>query len=393
MRIGIFLATMIMVQLSIFCAAQSAPNHEQEITSHSLRAQEFLQAKKPDLAMPELEAVIALDPSNVNAQANLGVLLYFRGDYAKAEPHLRVAVNLQAGLEKIQGLLGIAEKRIGQTANARLNLEAAFPAIKDREFKIQAGMELIELYTASGDLELAAHTIGALQRVAPDNLEIQYVAYRIYSDLASGAMLTLSILGPESAQMHQVMAREASRQGDTIGSIAQERAAIKIDPNLPGVHLELGELLSATGDSKSDAEAEQEYLDALKENRFDERAECGLGRLLARQGKLDGALQYYSAAVALQVDDFEANSGMAQTLIQMNQESKALPFLEKAVKLEPTDAADHYRLSRLYRQQNRLGDAKHEMALYLKYKSLKQKLGTIYKNLRLSGPQSETIAN
>ena len=158
-------------------------------------------------------------------------------------------------------------------------------------------------------------------------------------------MLTLSILGPDSAQMHQVMAREASRQGDTNAAVANERTAIQIDPHLPGVHLELAELLSDSSDSKSNAAAEVEYLAALKENQFDERADCGLARLFARQGKLEGALEYDSAAVALEANDFEANSGMAQTLIELNQESKALPYLEKAVRLEPTDAQNHYRLS------------------------------------------------
>ncbi len=54
-------------------------------------------------------------PRNLDAQANLGVLLFFQGDYGKAEPHLRAALDMQPTLTKIQALLGMAEKRTGQT--------------------------------------------------------------------------------------------------------------------------------------------------------------------------------------------------------------------------------------------------------------------------------------
>ena len=159
MKMGIVLTAICAMQLSNCCFSQIAPGIQQEIANHTRRAQEFEQAKMPQLAIPELEAVVALDPVNLNAQANLGVLLYFQGEYAKAEPHLHAAIELQSGLTKIQALLGIAEKRIGDGADARVNLEAAFPALENGKFKIQAGMELIELYTASGDLELAAKVI------------------------------------------------------------------------------------------------------------------------------------------------------------------------------------------------------------------------------------------
>jgi tetratricopeptide (TPR) repeat protein len=375
------------VCLGFFCAmpclSQPDGADQQQIQSLENRAQEYLNQKRPNLAIPQFEALTKLDPKNVNAQANLGVLLYFQGDYAKAQPHLRAAIDLQPGLAKIEGLVGIAEKRTGDVPHAREHLEKSFPALEDGKFKIQAGMELIELYTANGDLELAAGIVGRLRQAEPENLEVQYAAYRIYSDLAGDSMLTLSLVGPDSAQMHQAMAQEAQRQNNSESAIAQERAAMKVNPHLPGAHFELAELLSASGNVSQQEEALREYLAALAENQYDERAECGLGKIYARKGDLTQALIYYSAAVTLRADDAEANSGMAQTLIGMNQESKALPYLEAAIKLEPTDAPDHYRLSRLYRQQGRIEDAKQELALYQKYKEMREKLRTIYKDLRL----------
>ena len=59
---------------SLFC--QSEPSRQQ-IESHSHKAAEYLKDNRPDLAIPEFRAVVALDPSNVDARGSLGVLLSF----------------------------------------------------------------------------------------------------------------------------------------------------------------------------------------------------------------------------------------------------------------------------------------------------------------------------
>src|SRR5690242_3530662 len=103
------------------------PNKQQQIESHSRQAQDFLRKGQSDLAAREYDAILALAPNNTAARGNLGVTLYFKGEYAKATPHLRAALKLRPGLSKIQALLGMSEKRIGQTAAAQADLEKAFP--------------------------------------------------------------------------------------------------------------------------------------------------------------------------------------------------------------------------------------------------------------------------
>ena len=49
---------------------------------HLNLAKRYLSEQKTELAIAELKQVVALDPANVEARGNLGVLLYFRGDYA-----------------------------------------------------------------------------------------------------------------------------------------------------------------------------------------------------------------------------------------------------------------------------------------------------------------------
>jgi Flp pilus assembly protein TadD len=67
----------------------------------------------------------------------------------------------------------------------------------------------------------------------------------------------------------------------------------------------------------------------------------------------------------------------------MNQSNKALPLLEDAVKLEPTNATAHYRLATLYRKMGRTDDAKREVELYQTFKDMKEKLRALYKELQV----------
>jgi tetratricopeptide (TPR) repeat protein len=319
----------------------------------------------------------------VDAQANLGVLLFFQSRPAESIPHFRAALEQQPGLSKIQGLLGMAESRTQDFANARKDMEAAFPAVQDQRFQLQLGLELVGLDSESGDLEKAAAVIAQLRKVDPENAEVLYAAYRTYTDLAGESMLALSLAAPDSAQMHQLLAHEDSRQGNTNGAIAQYRKAIAINPHLPGIHFELAELLHTSSDDAVKKEAEQEYRAALRENPQDEKAILRLAELDAQKGNREQSYQEYTKAVALRPADADAKLGLAKTLIEMDQSDKALVLLEEAVQLEPTNATAHYRLATLYRKMGRADDAKREMELYKKFKEMKEKLSALYKELQV----------
>jgi tetratricopeptide (TPR) repeat protein len=363
--------------------SQASSNHRDQVAEHSRLAQQYLNQRRPDLAIPEFQALVSLEPRDLDAQANLGVLLFFQGDYVKAEPHLRAALDMQPNLTKIQALLGMAEKRTGDMANARTHLEASLAAVDEPKLKVQVGMELVELYTANQDLAKASSVVNAMRQADPANPAVLYAAYRVYSDLAGEAMLSLALAAPDSAQMHLVMAHEEVRQGNNAGARVQYQKALEIDPKIPGIHFEMGELLGLSEDPKTKAGAESEYKAEIAENPLDEKAETRLGDLSSRKGDSAQALQYYNTALRLQPEDAEAGFGLAKTLIAMNEQAKALPILERAVQLEPTNAAAHFRLSTLYREMGRTADSQHEVEEYKRYKLMKEKLEAVFKEMQL----------
>jgi tetratricopeptide (TPR) repeat protein len=368
---------------------QADQSRQQQIAVHRNQAAEFLKENNLDQAAWEFKAILALDPKNVDARGNLGVVLFFQGKYTEAIPQLRAALNLQHTLWKIQALLGIAERRTGDIEDARRDLEKSFPKVPEEKIRIETGMELIELYSASRELDKAAAVVSTLRELKPTDEAILYTAYRIYSDLADESMLSLSVVAPNSARMHQAMAHELAKRGNTAEAIDNYRAALKIDPQLPGLHFELGDMLRASG-SQHQAEAEAEYKAALQINPHDEQAECRLGDIATQRNDLKEAEQRFTRAVELQPNDPDASIGLAKVFMAAGQPEKAVPLLDRAIQLDPTSAVAHFRLGTVYRELGRTDEARHELEEYQKYKSMKQKLQGIYHDMQAESPEEES---
>jgi cytochrome c-type biogenesis protein CcmH/NrfG len=369
---------------------QTTPSKQDQIGQHTQQAQQYLQQQRPELAIPELQAVVKLDPDNIDAQGNLGVLLFFRGDLTGAIPHLRTAVKANPELWKLQALLGLAEVRSGDGDRGLKDLEAAFPHLAEDKFKTEVGRTMIDGYTASGDIEKAAAAVSALLVTQPTDTALLYTSYRLYSDLADKAMLTLALSSPNSAQMHLVMARELARHGDEAPAIANYREAIKLEPKLPGARFELGSLLYNSTDEKLQAEAEPEFKAALGINPNDSKSLLMLGMIAAKHGDTKAATDYYSRALKLQPDDGDTNLEMAKVLISTNQSEKAQKLLEHVIEVDSTNYVAHYRLAALYRRQGETQKANQQIDEYKKYKDMKDKLQKVFHDMRVESGQKNS---
>ncbi len=360
---------------------------------HSQRAHQLLAEKKPDLAIPEFLAVLAADPSNLDAQANLGVLLFFRRDYVGAEPYLQQAVTQQANLPKIRALLGLSEKYLGHSAEARANLETAVPELAEPPIRIQAGLALVELDVASQDLDRASAVLTLLRQVAPTDPRVLYAAYRIATDQAGDALLSLSLAAPDSAQMHQAMAHELERNRDLPATVANFKKAAELDPDLPGIHYEYAEALAESDEPRLRAAAEGEYKLALEHNPHDAHSAAALGDIATARGDLPAAAAFYRQALGLDPHLAEAQIGLAHTDTERGDFAAAVPILEQVIAADPTNTLAHFRLSAAYRKLGRTADAKRELDAYQHLKQIKDRMRLVYKEMRRQSPDhTETSA-
>ncbi len=315
------------------------------------------------------------------------MLLYFRGDYAGAIPELRVAVKLNPELWKLQGLLGLAEEHTGDAQSGEADLEAALPHLTEQKFKTEVGNALISSYNAAGETEKAATVASQLLADQPTNTALLYSSYRLYSDLADKALLTMALTDPDGALMHEMMGRELARHGDEAQAIVNYREALKQNPHLPGAHFELGELLYNSSDTALQAQAEPEFRAALADNPNDEKTHLALGEVAAKQGDTKTAYNEYSRALELQPNDPDALVEQGKILMTMNENDKAQDAFARAAQADPSNTVARYRLSMLYRRQGKTADADQQMLEYKKYKDMRSKLEKIFHDMRVGSLQ------
>jgi len=365
--------------------AVSAP--QREIREHLARAQQAMADKQLDSALHEFTAILALDPNNVEAKGDLGVVQYLEGNYAEASQNLRAALRLQPALWKAQAILGLCERAQGRFDSARTLLAKSFPHLQDPKLQIRAGMALAELDYQWRDLEKASAVLAVLQKLDPANVDVLYVIYRVHTDLATQARDNLALIAPNSARMHQVLAQHLFTEGDAKGAVAQYREAVRIDPHLPGAHFELGEaILKDSMSEGSQQNAQKEFETALAINPSDAKAEAQLGALFSLHGDVAAALSHYQRAAELSPDDPEAQVGLGKVLMSTGEPEKALQHLLAAVRIDPTNAQAHYRLAQLYRQLARASDAEREMGTFLELRQGEERLRSAYSQIyRQSG--------
>jgi len=355
---------------------------QSDVANHLRQANDYLKAKNPEAAAREFEAVTALDPKNAEANANLGVMAFFRRDYPKAAQYLRVAVAANPALAKTEALLGICERRLG-LPSAQARLERSFPKLKERGLQIQTGLELANLYYQQGAADRAASVMLPLVDIDPDNVEILYMAQRVYSDLADNTLNKLAILAPGSARMQQVIAERLVNDGDLKGAAEHYRKALAIDSHLPGVHYELAEALLETAPTDEQAqEAAEKELKAARELEGDtSRAECLEARILFHRSDINGSYEHYKHALELNPGDAEAQVGIGRLLATMQKPQEAVRYLRMAIEADPLNEQAHYRLATVYKKLGQHEESVKELKLFQEIKQTKEQIRELYRQM------------
>jgi len=129
------------VDSSVWDCSRVSPNRVRAASSRSNRTPpgaEYLKENKPELAAPEFKAIVCPRPNNVDARGNLGVILFFQGAYGDAILTPRRA-ETEAYFMEIQALLGIGEKRAGESTPAATIWSRHFRKVQEEKIRIEAG--------------------------------------------------------------------------------------------------------------------------------------------------------------------------------------------------------------------------------------------------------------
>jgi tetratricopeptide (TPR) repeat protein len=362
--------------------AQSPPRQNPQVQPHLARAREALKANAADTAVKEYRAVLDLEPGNIEAQSNLGVIAFFQGDYKSASQYFEGALASQPSLPKAQALLGICKKRLGDPA-AQALLEKAFSELTDPKLRVQTGLELAGLYHQQGNLRRAAPLMQSLTELDPENVDVLYSAQLLYTELADETLNKMAVLAPGSGRMQQVIAERLVNAGDLKGAIQHYRKALELDQRLPGIRYELSQAIfeSSQSDPKARAEARGLLESAVKIEGDNAKLECELGAIARSEPDDERAIAHYEQALALNPKEVEAQMGLARLWIAKRKPEEAVRYLRMAVETDPLNAEAHYRLARVYRDLHRDDEAQRELRLFQDIKKTKETIKELYKQM------------
>ena len=388
---------MILVLLSSVAArmlAQTGALGTADVHDHLQKAEAYLKANDPDSAAREFKAVLALDPRNAEAYANLGVIAFVEHDCQTAAQTFRKALAINSSLEKTRALLGVCEKRLGEPSS-RATLEKSFVKLNDKKLRLQVGLELASLYEEQGNSGATASVMRVLVDLAPDNVDVLFMAQRVYSELADETLNKLAVLAPGSARMQEIVAQHLINQGDLKGAIDHYRKAQQIDPRASGVHYELGEAIleSARSDASAQAEAKKELESAITAEGDTAKAECELADIALLQSAPEQALAHYQRAYQLNPNEVRAQLGLA-TLEMRENPQQAVKYLRLAVESDPLNASAHYQLAQAYQRLQMTELAGRELRLSEEIRKTKEQVEVLYHQMnRQTKPDTYEVPN
>lgn len=262
-----------------------------------------------------LRQVLTLQPENLEAQSHWLMLDFYDGD--------------ESAVEKMKQVAGAPQAQYFEHFN------------------------LARVLTAQGDLEGAQAEYQHLERLAPEDIFIQYELGRIAlqrEDFEAASRHLTRVLSnqPQDAMPYVMMSRAKVGLGDVDGAVAMITKARQYGPQLPAVleqlfsiHLLAGEIYSALQDAYE--------LRLLDEENPDYMYKQGICLLML--GRYDQALEVLAPAHELAPGSSDLVRALARSREGLGDKQAAMTLLEEFTREFGEDASVAIDLSRLYFSQ------------------------------------------
>ncbi len=333
-----------------------------ELSQHASRASAAAQERDFARAEEEWLKVLALDPRSAQAYHNLGMIYYLEHKYSEAEQALGKALQLDASLVNTRVLLGASLVRQRKSERAIAELERAMKLRLDDSAEKTARVALHEALLARGNYARALEALKPLAQKYPQDVDMLYSLRQTYLLLAEQTFQQIASMDSHSYRIHQILAESLAKQGHYQDAIGEYRQALKLKPDLPGIHYQIGLLYRSyeTGPA-ADRAALQEFEAELKINPYDAPSQYRLGKIYWKWHDLEKALANFRRALDLDESYVSPRLALGRTLEAQGKLEEAQQQLEVAARLEPGNATVHYRLAKLYKQRGHKTAAEQEL--------------------------------
>jgi superkiller protein 3 len=337
-----------------------------EIQRHENQARLALARNDLKGAEQEYRAVLKLDPKNAAVYAALGVALYGSGRPADAASALQSALHLDPGQTQAEVFLGLSDAGLGQCQEAAPLLAKHFRAETELKLRRLVGLSLLGCDVASSQFDLAEGVAQTLRQTYPDDPDVLYNLAALYTRLWNSVAADLMEKHPDSFRVHQLGGEVMEAQGRIDRAIKEYELALKENPKVPQLNYRIGRLILQGGGTSANQEALERFQQELALNPSDAPSEYWIGLIDTNQHKTKEAEEHLRRSQKLDPGFADPCVGLGKLFLQEKHPEKAVDELQKAIQVQPNDAAAHYELMEAYRDQGKLAEAQQEMAVFQK---------------------------
>ena len=299
--------------------------------------------------------VLKLEPRNIGALGNLGVVYSRTHRYTQAIDTYKTALKLAPGDPAVLTNLGLAYVKQEQYGPAA----AVFEKLATDPTNPQAGELLASCRISLGQYQQALQSIGPLLAAGPGNAGLYYMQGIAFARLKqpdeARAAFAKMMQAAEPAQASFLMGKASYETGDFEQAASFFRAALQNADTAADAHRELGKTLISL---RRDEEAEQEL---RLSNPDDAEAAYFLGALLWRTKPAEAA-SLLRRAHGLTPDFWGPLYYLGRLNVQEGRLKEGIPQLEQAARLKPGLAAIPYQLAAAYKRAGRDAEAKAALA-------------------------------
>jgi tetratricopeptide (TPR) repeat protein len=350
--------------LAAFLAASATAQEPErvEIDRYVEQGQRALAERRWPDAARAYERLRELAPEAPEVQAQLGMIYFQLRDFGRAVPALQQAQKLKPGLPNVETLLAMSLPELGRYEEALPGLRKAFAQTSDNTLRRVSGLQLQRAYGGLGRDDEAVEVALELTRLLPKDPEVLYHTGRVFSNYAYLLTRRLADIAPTSIWMHQAAGEANESLSNYDAALADYKKVLELAPNRPGIHYRLGRVHLARARpplaaADAEANAAREFQAELELDPTNANASYELGQLRRKAGDLEGARKLFAQAIQHHPEFAQGLVGLGRVLIAQGLPERALPYLEKAVGLDPRDEVAYFQLAQAHRTLGRLEKA------------------------------------
>jgi len=320
----------------------SAQTSEQEIETAFRAGQSALRQGDAKRAVEDFKKVLAIDPSLIEAQVNLGLAYQSLLDYQAAARYLSRALQQRPGLAGVNVIVGMDYLKLGLPEKAAPFLEHGLkldPSSRD------AHDAMALYYLTQENFQGAVEQYRQLARLTPDQPDALFKIGHQYVELAARLAFRGARLYRDSPWGHRFLGDILLERNRWEDAAAEYNKAIAIDPRQAGLHTRLGEAYLHLGKLQ---EAESEFRREFEIDPRSEQAWLGLANVQLAKGQANEAVSSVSKIWQSSPEYLRFHSELP--VVEIPRDTAQLCISQ--LRSQPQSAARHLLLAALYASTN-----------------------------------------